>query len=499
MAQLIPDPHFIKSPRARNWNLTGALDELVDNALGHGQAKNVEIVVSNTDGIMIKDNGVGVEDLNRLFTFGVGSSYADLTQIGQFGVGAKNAMIWLGDVCAVATVKDGRFKMMEVNWADCERRGVWPEAYDGKDRAAKKDEVGTHVFITKLARNFHLSSTETLADHLSFQYAPGLRHGIVIKVTHQLKSGARNEIDVNAFAPTLEDETKIEGAITLKDGTVLRWSGRAGLSDKLTERQSGVHIGFGYRVIETTTEPFGGKSAPSLYVEVDLNTTDPWKYALSEHKDRLMDHRKELFANIHGTIRSLIAKASARAEYVMLLGVVIPIEAKLNRMLKGAGILVSECEDAESEFGGVRGGPAEEPEPGPGEKKVKPKDDGDPAKPKPPTGLKIEPWESEKLDGKLYSWLIDDSQLVVRVDKQLFEQTFGWPPNHRDQSLIQLMTSYLSHGIEADYRAGQSTFRSLGKRLREQIESWGAATKNGELAPKLNRLLLQQSSSPVTA
>ena len=102
--RLVPKPHMIKSIRSRNWSLAGAIQELVDNSLGHGRASNVQIDI-HPDRIAVFDNGVGIDDINRIFRLGDASAYDTLSQIGQYGVGAKHATIYLGDRVHVRTVR----------------------------------------------------------------------------------------------------------------------------------------------------------------------------------------------------------------------------------------------------------------------------------------------------------------------------------------------------------------------------------------------------------
>ena len=120
--RLTPLPHMLKSIRARNWSLSGAIEELVDNSILHGIANDVTIVIDNAHGIAVSDNGKGIDDINRIFRLGDASAYDDLAQIGQYGVGATNATIHLGDVVKVETVRNGRKHVMRVNWKEVEDR-----------------------------------------------------------------------------------------------------------------------------------------------------------------------------------------------------------------------------------------------------------------------------------------------------------------------------------------------------------------------------------------
>ena len=48
--RLVPKPHIIKAMRARNWSLEGAIEELIDNSIGHGHARNVAVYIGNAEG-----------------------------------------------------------------------------------------------------------------------------------------------------------------------------------------------------------------------------------------------------------------------------------------------------------------------------------------------------------------------------------------------------------------------------------------------------------------
>jgi hypothetical protein len=65
--RLIPKPHIIKAMRARNWNLEGAIEELVDNSIGHGRATEVIIDIDSANYIKVIDNGIGVKNINSIF------------------------------------------------------------------------------------------------------------------------------------------------------------------------------------------------------------------------------------------------------------------------------------------------------------------------------------------------------------------------------------------------------------------------------------------------
>lgn len=488
--RLVPKPHMIKSIRARNWSLAGAIEELVDNSLGHGKASVVEVGISNTVGIGVWDNGVGIDDINRVFRLGDASAYDTLSQIGQYGVGAKHATIYLGDRVTVRTIRDGRVHEMTVDWGEVERNGDWPLAYTGGGRKPRNDDESlfTTIIVTKPARHYHLSTTEKLAVELGQIFSPALRSGTMVRVWHELADKTRQSIEVAPFVPSdLTDEILI-GA-ELAGG--LRWTGRAGLSASLTERHNGVHIAFGHRIIETTREPFCGKSAPTLYCEVTLDAATPWKHSLSEHKDKVVRNRDELMASIHEQITPLLEKSSQQAEYLALKIMATPIETQLTKALKAAGILHVDPDEDPMDGGGDGDvlGPVK-----PGKRPQTPIDEGDPAKPVgKPTGVQIAWRNREQLEDKLWNWDISGKIMTIQLDKDQFQETVGYPPKIRERHVLQLVTSLLSHAIEMEYwNDADSLISVVTPKLRKQIDNW--ASESSRIAPYLNRTILEYAA-----
>ena len=246
--------------------------------------------------------------------------------------------------------------------------------------------------MRKLARHFKLESSQNLAKEIGFWYGPGLRNKkLSVLIYHKLTNGTEQQIAVEPWSPgELTEVINIKGEFQPEDGPVLRWKGQAGLSEALAERYAAVHISFVNRVVELTREPYKGETAPTLYVEVQLDPKTPWKHQLSEHKDKIVNYREELSDSIHAEIKEILARSAKQADHLVLKGMTFPIEAALNQALKAAGILHINEED-EAEPGGH--GDGERGEGGGGGangNNARPvRDEGAEAKPHKPRGVKI--------------------------------------------------------------------------------------------------------------
>lgn len=483
--RLVPKPHMLKSIRSRHWHLSGAIEELVDNAADHGRATRVTVYIDNANGIIVRDDGVGMDDINRLFCYGDAGAYDALNNIGQYGVGAYHAAVWLGDVLTVETIHAGRRHAMSVDWSEVERT-EWPEAYTGSGRAAKSGEIGTTVSIQKLTRHFQLKTSEGMAEEFGRVFAPGLRRGLKIFIHHALSRGDAHTLDVVAFNPALTELSVINGEVSTERGP-LRWVGRAGLCQTLTERTGGVHIAFRHRVIEQTFDPFFGASAPTLYVEVDLDDSTPWKFQLSDHKDKVVRHREELMDGIHAAIKRLLELSAKQSQFLALNAMIAPIETSLNRALKGAGLLfVDPNEEPDGGSHGDGPGPVK-----PGNRLQTPQDEGEPAKEIPrPRGINFD-WRTQaELRGRAYDWHFSGPMMTILLDADLFKPVIDWPPSSQNEHLTKQIVGFLSAAIENQYLVNSRDMRGvLTPKLIKQIEEWSATN---HVAPYLYRTIITQ-------
>lgn len=326
--QLAPLPHQILSIRNTPWTVWEALEEVIDNSFGPGKgnADNVWIVFTE-DSIIVADDGVGFDDINRAFQIGSSNTYGHATDIGLYGVGLTHAAIWLADELTVKSVHNGTLHSHTVNWEDCWQNSVWPTRYegDGKDGASPLPNILNGRVRTLIAFNGlrkERLQLETMMEHFGQDYAPGLKKGKAIHVAYvrgRLSNKRAPKFEsVHPASPLIDDVRTISGTIDHGRSDVpspLSWSGTVGRThDPIKGRRRGALISYGFRVIECTQDAWTGYSPTTVYVEIDL--APGWKYALSDHKDRVVILRDELMKSIKAAIQQELEEDRRDSQYL---------------------------------------------------------------------------------------------------------------------------------------------------------------------------------------
>ena len=75
------------------------------------------------------------------------------------------------------------------------------------------------------------------------------------------------------------------------------------------------------------------------------------------------------------------------------------------------------------------------------------------------------------------------------ADRLRFSELIGWPPNVRNQHVIELVVSFLTHAIDMMFWDQEAALRkAVSKSLFKQIEGW--STTREKIAPYLyNRII----------
>jgi hypothetical protein len=268
-----------------NWKMptADALSELIDNAFGPAAGNASTCTIEFLRGsVKISDDGVGVRDMNALFTPGVSNSKYDEDDIGSYGVGGKFGIFHFGKKVTVKTVREGRLHSHTVDFGQAQKSGVWPYRYDPDVwRSPAKDQRGTTIEITELHRGRHRPSYEALCDTLAHRYLLATRGGRRITVRWMSSNRGPN--------PGVQNERVLgsEDIIKLFEGDVKEFSGEingkpftvtAGDTKNYNPSLNGLWIGYGFRFIGRE-KSLNGRGLPSrFYGRVVLGKE--WKTSL---------------------------------------------------------------------------------------------------------------------------------------------------------------------------------------------------------------------------
>jgi hypothetical protein len=362
MYSITPKPGMLRGMQSQRWTPTGALAELIDNSFGpgRGNATIVSILYDTADRTLtVTDNGRGMEYIGRLFQLGntIGRTVGD---IGYFGSGGTQAIIWLAEWVSVETERDGMVMQGSIRWADVVEldnfddvavSNVWRKGSLGLPR-----QHGT-VIKMKLLKSRKLHIGNLLRD-LSRLFAPGLRRGKTITWV-QARGGEivdERHLD-DPFEVKAAPENTVRFNIVVEHGDEhLPVRGVVSFDDNVSHADSVIHIGFVYREIMRTRDCFRSDNEffDGIGVSGWLDLGDGWQPYLSTTKDSFDNQPlyDVLMEHVFSQIRGLLIKAQRKAINFELDNIAIGLQIALEATSK---LRVSvRREPGTEEEGGVR-------------------------------------------------------------------------------------------------------------------------------------------------
>jgi hypothetical protein len=182
-----PKPAGLRSVQNENWNMAGALSELLDNSFGpaRGNANSVKVFYDAKARIIsVLDDGRGMDAIGRLFQHGntIGRAIGD---IGFYGAGGTKAILWMASDIQIWTLRDGMVQHDSVEWKK------WMAAQSFAELGVRDDWKRATSFNTPVELlvcghgtliTLHLSPRRRFHVHhviaqLSKTYSTGLRRG----------------------------------------------------------------------------------------------------------------------------------------------------------------------------------------------------------------------------------------------------------------------------------------------------------------------------------
>lgn len=323
MSKYPPKASILDSIVNDNLSISVALSELIDNAID-ANATHIAITVGPSDKghpkhIVIQDNGDGCATLSDLVQLGshVEHKRQGFVSLGRYGIGAKNAMLWLAGThsrAIIASVHGGMHRNLEHDWHEY-ATNAW-EIPDGwyEERPALAGETGTTVTISPCIRRFpEGKKLETLEHDLGYIYSWAIKNNVQIEIRRAGRGGRfdvrplkRWEFPEFAGAP-IDQEILVGGrGVRVYAGIV---------KQGVPNPKPGLTYVHSFRVIKPACGlGCGGRDFSGITGFVGLDE----KWRLTKNKDGISQHQDELADAVFSVVRPLLDEAAKRGHSLAL-------------------------------------------------------------------------------------------------------------------------------------------------------------------------------------
>jgi len=326
-----PATHILHSLVERPAKLRTMLGEWIDNSFD-ASANYVSIEWAPRRFIRICDDGRGMrEGPISLVTLGDHRGHRS-TRLGSYGIGGKEASLWIGGVestIQVITTRAGVKKVLKHDWSRVLKCGQWKVRKPAEMKACESD-IGTQIHIEPVIRETPTGhKLDALIDDLGYLYAPAIQDGKQIRI----KVGKKPARVVSAWTqPQLTDIVETTIAVECSDGRMRMASVRCGIiQDGEKTRRIGITYIKGFRVVkESCGSGCGGEPFSDICGIVTLDKS----WVLTKNKDDVSKHGKDLYDSVFYAIRSVLEKAKAKSSTLKFNALRIRAEQMINRKIK---------------------------------------------------------------------------------------------------------------------------------------------------------------------
>lgn len=302
---ITPETHFLDSTRNSRFGWKRSLRELVDNSFD-GNADCIEIRKSRRT-LEIADDGCGSSDLQAFFRLGTHVRKKS-TKLGRYGVGLKEAAIWLWGRTTIST-SDGKYiRSVNVCWDEVRRSGKWHSGRPTIEEASKescRDATllaisGTVVLFRDIEKPF--KGFDDAIDDLGYTFHPALSSGKQIRVIEGKKRRRIKPFQRPELSHLIDRTMDLQIGKELQPRNVRIVAGV--VPEGGANPFGGFNICYEHRCIMNTSDPCRDFSSARFFSWVYLQ--EPWP--LTKNKDDLGD-KEELFSLLYETCYDVLKAA----------------------------------------------------------------------------------------------------------------------------------------------------------------------------------------------
>lgn len=303
-----PGGSIIRSIACQSFSWKSALAEWIDNAFdaapNKDTSRSVVRIAIGAKQVQVSDNSLGHDRLHSMVQIGKHDAHST-TQIGEFGIGAKDAMLWIGSESSVVVIESthkGIKRRLSVDWQDY--ADEW-ELDEPTEEPAKHGDVGTTITVTPRVRDVpHGKAWDRLLEEIGYLYARAIRGGAEIVISGPTKTAAPTK--VTTWAPPEVEGEIIDTTINVDGKTARVWCGV--VKQGVVNRRSGMTYFSSFRVIVPESHHgCGSFNTARVCGFVELNKG--WKF--SKNKDEILGNTEALYREVERVCLPVLKRADA--------------------------------------------------------------------------------------------------------------------------------------------------------------------------------------------
>lgn len=324
LISITPSTSMLEAHRNTNLGWKKALAELIDNSLDAG-SQRIEVETGKRQ-LRITDDGHGCDRIEKMLQLG-GHYQRKSTKLGRYGVGLKDAALWLWGSTQIYTVSGDQLRTVFADWEKLVKSDVWSlekREYEVTPESCAMFGIaatgGTTILFQKVERSF--TGFDAAREELIYTFAPAITQGKQIIFTDGKKRDPLPAFQFPLIDDAIDKMDTIDGrSFRLKAGII---------REGQTNPYPGFSIAYKHRILFATTNGCGHYGVRRFYGYVQL--LDGWK--LSRNKDAVIDGMDQLYERLFDLCSPILAKTSEFAQDFHLRSIAQNISSRLSQILK---------------------------------------------------------------------------------------------------------------------------------------------------------------------